>query len=168
MKQTMTALDRYRGIERTTKKLVVQTRLVTVRAMSSVTARLLFSLILLTVCIPSLLALSACGESSTANGDKHVSETSGSEFALYALSRGKGVPEPTRGALENANSLLEDARQRGEVLALSKTRIGLEGEIRLCVQAKDAGAARDLQRKIRTIAEHVELFNIVEEPCSKK
>ena len=136
--------------------------------MSSVKASLFLSLIVLTFGIFSLLALSACGESSTANGDKHVSETSGAEFALYALSRGKGVPEPTRGALEKANSLLEDARQRGEVLALSKTRIGLEGEMRLCVQAKDAAAARELQRKIRAIAENVELFNIVEEPCSKK
>jgi hypothetical protein len=51
---------------------------------------------------------------------------------------------------------------------MSKTRIGLEGETRLCVQAKDAAAARDLQQKVRSIAENVELFNVVEEPCSKK
>ncbi len=136
--------------------------------MSNVKASLYLCLIMLTFGVTSLLALSACGESSDANGDKHVSETSGAEFALYALSRGKGVPEPTRGALEKAISLLENARQRGEVLALSKTRIGLEGETRFCVQAKDAAAARDLQRKVRVIAENVELFNIVEEPCSKK
>ena len=108
----------------------------------------------------SLLLLSACGESSDANGDKHVSATSGAEFALYALSRGKGVPAPTRGAFEEAQSLLEDARQSGEVLALTKTRIGLEGEARLCVRARDADAARDLQRKIRAIADNVEGFYI--------
>lgn len=133
-----------------------------------VKAKLIIPLIMLSFGVSSLLLLSACGESSDANGDKRVAQTSGGEFALYALSRGKGVPAATRGALEEATALLEDARQRGEVLAITKTRIGLEGEIRLCVQARDAAAARDLQRKVRAIAENVELFNIVDEPCSKK
>jgi hypothetical protein len=139
-----------------------------VGAVSSANRRFFAFFIMLTVGVPSLLPLGACGESSDANGNKHVSEKAGAEFVLYALSRGKGVPEPTRDALEKANSLLEDARRRGEVLALSRMRIGLEGETRLCVQARDAAAARDLQRKIRAVTENVELFNIVDEPCSTK
>lgn len=112
--------------------------------------------------------LSACGDNSKANGDKSASQAATAEFALYALSRGKGVPEPTRDALHKARTFLEAARQRGEVLALKETRIGLEGETRLCVEARNAALARDLQRKVRALAGNVELFNIVEEPCSKK
>ena len=86
----------------------------------------------------AVTTLSACGDSSEASGKPATSVTSKPEFALYALSRGKGVPAPTRAALEKAHVLLEDARQRGAVLALKQTRIGLEGETRLCVEAKDA------------------------------
>ncbi|MGH6628757.1 MAG: hypothetical protein ACREB3_03390, partial [Burkholderiales bacterium] len=123
---------------------------------------------ILSLSIFALATLSACGERSNADGEQRGPESSGAEFALYALSRGKGVPEPTRNALERAHTLLEDAKQRGEVVALKQTRIGLEGETRLCVEAKDSAAARKLQREVRAIAEKVELFNVVEEPCSKK
>lgn len=136
--------------------------------MKRVNANLILYLVLLSVGLASLLALGACGESSDANGEKPVADAPAAEFALYALSRGKGVPAATRAALDNANSLLEDARKNGEVVALTKTRIGLEGETRLCVQARDAAAARDLQKKVRVIAGDVELLNIVEEPCSKE
>ena len=118
--------------------------------------------------VSALLALSACGDHSGANGDQPVSNTTGTEFALYALSRGRGVPAPTRDAFEKASSFLEEARGRGDISSISKTRIGLEGETRLCVKAKDAATARELQRAVRSIADNVELFNVVEEPCSKK
>ena len=113
-------------------------------------------------------ALCACGETSKAKDETRAAETSTAEFAVYALSRGKGVPEPTRGALRKAHTLLEGAKTRGEVKRLKETRIGLEGETRLCVEAKDVAAARALLRELRTIAEKVELFNVVVEPCLKK
>ena len=116
----------------------------------------------------AVAALSACGKNSEASGDPRVSGTAKAEFALYALSRGRGVPEPTYDALQKSRKLLEDARQRGEVLDFEETRIGLEGETRLCVEAKDIAAARELQLKVRALSENVELFNIVEEPCSKR
>ena len=123
---------------------------------------------MLSLGISAMLALGACSENPDASGDQPIEDPAGAEFALYALSRGKGVPEPTRDVFENANAYLEESRQRGEVLSLRKTRIGLEGETRLCVQAKDAAAARALQQEVRSIAGDVELFNVVEEPCSKK
>lgn len=116
----------------------------------------------------ALAALSACGETSKAKDETRAAETSTAEFALYALSRGKGVPEPTRGAFQRAHTLLEGAKKRGEVKWLKETRIGLEGETRLCVEAKDVAAARTLLRELRVIAENVELFNVVVEPCLKK
>ncbi|HZP93684.1 MAG TPA: hypothetical protein VFB20_12495 [Burkholderiales bacterium] len=116
----------------------------------------------------ALSGLFACGRTAEASGEPRAAKTSKAEFALYALSRGKGVPEPARSALKKARTLLEDAKRRGEVSSLKEARIGLEGETRLCVQAKDAAAARTLLREVRAIAEGVELFNVVEEPCMKK
>ena len=112
--------------------------------------------------------LSSCGETSKAKDAARAAQTSTAEFAVYALSRGKGVPEPTRGAFRKARTLLEGAKTRGEVKWLKETRIGLEGETRLCVEAKDVAAARALLRELRAIAENVELLNVVVEPCLKK
>lgn len=127
-----------------------------------------FSVFMLALGSCAMLVLGACSENPDTNGDQPVADTAGAEFALYALSRGRGVPEPTRDAFDKASTYLEESRQRGEVLSLNKTRIGLEGETRLCVQAKDAAAARALQEQVWSIAGDVELFNVVEEPCSKK
>lgn len=107
-------------------------------------------------------------EASGVKDDKRVADQSTAEFAVYALSRGKGVPEPTRGAFRKARVLLEGAKQRGEVLGFKETRIGLEGETRLCVEAKDVAAARALLRELRAIGQNVELFNVVVEPCLKR
>ena len=125
-------------------------------------------LLSIVLCIVALAALSGCGESSRAKDETRAAQTSTAEFAVYALSRGKGVPEPTRGAFRKAHTLLEGAKKRGEVIWLKETRIGLEGETRLCVEAKDVAAARTLLRELRAIGEKVELFNVVVEPCPKK
>ncbi len=124
--------------------------------------------IILCLSILALAALSPSGEASGVKSETRAADKSTAEFAVYALSRGKGVPEPTRGALRKAHTLLEGAKQRGEVKWLKETRIGLEGETRLCVEAKDVAAARALLRELRTIGEKVELFNVVVEPCLKK
>ncbi len=124
--------------------------------------------IVLPLGIFALAALSPCGKASGVKDEMRAAEKSTAEFAVYALSRGKGVPEPTRGALQKARTLLEGSTRRGEVIRVKETRIGLEGETRLCVEAKDVAAARALLRELRAIAENVELFNVVVEPCLKK
>lgn len=97
-----------------------------------------------------------------------AAENSTTEIAIYALSRGKGVPEPTRAAFGKARKLVDDAKRRGEVLKVTEARIGLEGEKRLCLEAKDVAAAHMLLQELRTVAKNVELFNVVEESCLKK
>jgi hypothetical protein len=124
--------------------------------------------IVLPLSILALAALSPSGEAAGAKDEMQAAETSTAEFAVYALSRGKGVPEPTRGVFRKARTLLEGAKRRGEVIRVKETRIGLEGETRLCVEARDVAAARALLRELRAIAENVELFNVVVEPCLKK
>jgi hypothetical protein len=87
-----------------------------------------------------------------------------SAVAVYALSRGKGVPEPTRDAFRKARALLKDLERDGKA-RLEETRIGLEGETRLCAEFKDPGAARETLDKLRALSREVELMNVVEEPC---
>jgi hypothetical protein len=146
----------------------VRARRFAARSGTAATAGLRPLSIVLSLSILALAALSACGETSKAKDETRAAETSTAEFAVYALSRGKGVPEPTRGALRKAHTLLKGAKTRGEVKWLKETRIGLEGETRLCVEAKDVAAARALLRELRAIGEKVELFNVVVEPCLKK
>lgn len=91
---------------------------------------------------------------------------SGASFAVYALSRGKGVPQRTRAVFQEARRILEGAKKRHKVVQLEQTRIGLEGETRLCAEFADAATAQDLFEKIRRVAEGVELLNVVQEPCA--
>jgi hypothetical protein len=87
--------------------------------------------------------------------------------AVYALSRGKGVPDVTQTALGSVRDLLQSLRRTGDVTRIEDTRIGLEGETRLCAEFKDADAARAAIERIRKIATGVELLNVSEEPCDK-
>jgi hypothetical protein len=89
-------------------------------------------------------------------------------IAVYALSRGKGVPPPAREALGKVRDFVAPLRQQGQVTRIDETRLGLEGETRLCVEFKDAAAARDAIARIREITRDVELLNVEEEPCEKR
>jgi hypothetical protein len=88
-------------------------------------------------------------------------------FAVYALSRGRGVPDATRAAWQALWEMLEAARRDGAVAQLQQTRIGLEGEMRLCVEFSDARRAQEMLARAREMATRVELLNVVEEPCSR-
>jgi hypothetical protein len=109
--------------------------------------------------------VAGCALATTTDGQERAVRAPRS-FALYALSRGRGVPEPTRTAWQAAWSLLETAQREGKVARLEQTRIGLEGEVRLCAEFDDAQAAREMVDRVRTIVQDVELLNLVEEPCS--
>jgi len=88
-------------------------------------------------------------------------------FAVYALSRGRGVPEATLRAWQAIRTLLEDARREGALAQLQQTRLGLEGEVRLCAEFHDPQRGQQLLRRARDIGAGVELLNVVEEPCSR-
>ena len=88
-------------------------------------------------------------------------------FAVYALSRGKGVPQGARAALDQARSMLEDLQARGADLTLTQERIGLEGETRLCATFADASLAEETLERIRRLVSGVDLVNLTEEPCGE-
>ncbi|MDX1412429.1 MAG: hypothetical protein R3351_09750, partial [Nitrospirales bacterium] len=88
-----------------------------------------------------------------------------SSFSVYALSRGKGVPEGARKVLEEARILLKAAQERGEVVRLTDKRIGLEGETRLCAEFVNPESAHSLFSHIPEIGQGVDLLNVKIEPC---
>lgn len=104
---------------------------------------------------------------------KQASESDGlspssSGLAVYALSRGKGVPEEAQRSLAAAREMFEKLRHEQKVVRVVETRIGLEGENRLCAEFVDRKAARDARDRLTALTRGVALISIVEEPCDKK
>ncbi|HSA81495.1 MAG TPA: hypothetical protein VLE23_11795 [Geminicoccaceae bacterium] len=89
-------------------------------------------------------------------------------FALYALSRGKGVPEGASAALAGTEQVIEDLQARGARITVTKERIGLEGETRLCATFTDASVAAEALERVRRLVAGVDLVNLAEEPCGAK
>lgn len=126
--------------------------------MSLYNAKYLFRLCLLI--IAGLLISSSTSATSPSFPDN--------SFALYAMSRVSGVLAPTREAVQRVRFLLEEARQRGEVLSLVHTQIGYEGATRLCATFATPDAARAAWEQARLFTEGVELINLVVEPCDEQ
>ena len=97
-----------------------------------------------------------------------TSSPSVSSFSVYALSRGTGVPERTRQVFQEIRALLEDAQRQGKIVRLQQTRIGLEGETRLCVECSSSAVAQELFEKIRVLSKGVELLTVVMETCPER
>jgi hypothetical protein len=127
----------------------------------SASPRLVFAALLL------IAAGSACaGDTATSRPAAASSEPR--SLALYALSRGKGVPEAARAALADAEEALEDLQARGADVTITEERIGLEGETRLCATFADASLAEEALERIRRLVSGVDLVNLTEEPCGAK
>ena len=121
---------------------------------------------LLVCALSAWLGIAGCATPAPISGEERTASTGSMSFAVSALSRGRGVPPPTRAAWQAVWTMLEDARREGKVTRLQQTRIGLEGEVRLCAEFSDPAHARELQARARQIVEGVELINVAEEPCS--
>ena len=91
-----------------------------------------------------------------------------SGFAVYALSRGKGVPEKARHVLEQVRELAEADQRRGLDVTVQASRIGLEGETRICVEYADPDAASRALERAKALANGVDLVNVVVEPCGDR
>lgn len=89
-------------------------------------------------------------------------------FALYALSRGQGVPDEAREALLKVRALLDEEKSRGVAVNVQSTRIGLEGETKLCAEFQDDAAGGAAFRRAREVVKGVDLVNLVVEPCGER
>jgi hypothetical protein len=86
-------------------------------------------------------------------------------FAVYALSRGQGVPKEARRALELVRELVEADRERGIAVRIATSRIGIEGETRLCAEYADLTQGARAFERARSLVRGVDLVNLETEPC---
>lgn len=86
-------------------------------------------------------------------------------FAVYALSRGAGVPDDARSALDAVRGWIDDARARGVAIRSEESRIGLEGETRLCAEFEDPREFRTLRDRVGARVAGVDLVSVRDEPC---
>lgn len=87
---------------------------------------------------------------------------------ILALSRGRGVPEETRAALESMKSVITRMQCEGSVIASEESVIGLEGETRLCVVFKDLPAAQVARSELTKIGAAIDLLQIRNVACRPK
>ena len=127
------------------------------------------SLVLVTVILAQIICSGMQGESRRGTADDQQDRDRIAEidrsFAIYALSRGKGVPAPARQALLEVREAISALRAKGIVVQTTEVRIGLEGETRLCATFSDHASAVDAWRAIRPIVDGVELINLEAEAC---
>jgi hypothetical protein len=93
------------------------------------------------------------------------SEPSVKSFALYILSRGQGVPDEAREAMGKVRAILDEEKSRGVAVTVQSTRIGLEGETKLCAEFEDEAAGGSAFRRASEVVKGVDLVNLVVEPC---
>jgi len=91
--------------------------------------------------------------------------TSYKSFALYVLSRGKGVPDEARKVFGEVRDLAESDREEGIAVTIQTKRFGLEGERRLCVEYQEEEKARRLFDRAKALVEGVDLARVVVEAC---
>lgn len=90
----------------------------------------------------------------------------GRTFVVYALSRGSGVPPDARAAQLKIQRMAEADRDRGLSVTIETTRIGLEGERRLCITYRDSRLGARALDRARAIVKGIDLVNLVVEPCT--
>ncbi len=115
--------------------------------------------------ISNLAFLMAAGASC---GEIKASETKSSihsSVSVYALSRGKGVPDEARQVLEHARQMLKVEQEKGEVNRVVDQRIGLEGETRVCAEFQDDDIAERFFEALHRLSNGVDLLNVKKEAC---
>jgi hypothetical protein len=86
-------------------------------------------------------------------------------FAFYALSRGKGLSEEGRKVLEDFRELLRGMKAEGQVVEVSDSRIGLEGETRICAKFASSDLAEKVWMQMRRLSVGVDLVQLKAEKC---
>lgn len=122
-----------------------------------------------TFCWAPILWTTSLASPTCANAEGTTEPLGGdTQFAIYALSRGRGVPAPTAQALEVLHDQFDKDRDKGIVTRIESTQIGLEGETRLCVEFSSPEAASNAWEYTRQKTLGIELLNLRRETCIKK
>jgi hypothetical protein len=120
----------------------------------------------ITVALLAIMTSNACAQQPQAPNAKSAAAPIG--VAVYALSRGKGVPEPAAGAFSQAQALFRELQASKQIVRVHPIeRLGIEGERRLCAEFANEEAARAAHARLLEVSKGIELFNVVIEPCVK-
>ena len=115
---------------------------------------------------PGLVAASLLGAVAV-SGQAPTPPIESASFAVFALSRGKGVPAEARELLRKVGEIVEEDKRRGIRVETRRTRFGLEGETKLCVEYQRLPDARAALERVEKLAKDVELVNVVAGPCAE-
>ena len=77
------------------------------------------------------------------------------------------MPPEAREALNKVRKDVEGDQQRGIEVTMHTTRMGIEGETRICAEYKDGDAGGRAYERARVTVKGVDLVNLVAEPCEK-
>ncbi|MCP1926409.1 hypothetical protein [Bradyrhizobium elkanii] len=86
-------------------------------------------------------------------------------FAVYALSRGKGLSEDGRKALDGFRQLLREMKAEGQVVEVSDARIGIEGETRVCAKFASSELAGKAWTQLQQLSAGADLVQLKPEKC---
>ncbi len=125
---------------------------------------------MLTVKFASMLlgALASPHDAAITKNHFDCSEFAGDSFAIYALSKGGGVPRSANDAFQSAKSLLTSLQSKKLIHRLVESRFGLEGERKVCAAFRDSRAAEVAWQDICGKFQGILLLNIVAESCERK
>lgn len=103
----------------------------------------------------------------TATGTELLSDPPrlGLGFSVQTLSRGSGVPEPARQALQRVRQIVSRLRDQNISVETREIPIGLEGERQLCITFANAPDAVKAWRQFAAAVEAVDLINLDPRPC---
>lgn len=76
------------------------------------------------------------------------------------------MPPRAREALRKVRADVEADRQRGIEVTIRTTRIGIEGETRMCADYKNADDGGRAYGRARAIVKGIDLVNLTVESCS--
>jgi hypothetical protein len=86
-------------------------------------------------------------------------------FALYALSRGSGLSASGQRAIAEFRDLLRSMKADGGVVHVSETRIGIEGETKICAEFATAELAGQVWMHMTQSLQGADLVQLKAEEC---
>jgi len=86
-------------------------------------------------------------------------------FALYALSRGRGLSESGQRAIVEFRELLRNMKAAGHVVAVSDMRIGIEGETKICASFASPELAGKAWMQMQRSLAGADLVQLKPEKC---
>lgn len=112
-----------------------------------------------------LLDMTARTAGEGSGGDPPAAVLELRSFALYVLSRGKGVSDRGRKALADFRKMLRNMNGKGQVAEVSETRIGIEGETKICARFGSAELAAKAWIDMRRSLADADLVELKAEKC---